>query len=215
MQSSGPAGATGPVLVAVLAGGEGTRLGGAKAQVPLAGRPLISYPLLAARGAGLEAVVVAKQSTSLPQLDEQVVIEEQTPSHPLNGVLAGLAFARRRSPSAADDPPTAVLTVGCDMPFLTSPLLAWLAGLEGQVVVEASGRLQPVLARHTAEGAATLESALRERLSLAEACVLAGCRIVGDEELRRYGDPQRLCFNVNTPDDVALAEAWLAISAGG
>jgi molybdopterin-guanine dinucleotide biosynthesis protein A len=212
MQSTGPASAPPPALVVVLAGGEGTRLGGAKAQVRLAGRPLISYPLLAARDAGLETVVVAKRNTSLPRLDEEVVIEEDAPSHPLCGVLAGLAFARRSR--APDDPVAAVLTVGCDMPFLTTPLLSWLARLEGEVVVESGGRLQPVLARHTSASAETLERALRERASLAEACVLAGCRVVGEEEIRRYGDPQRLCFNVNTPGDVALAETWLDSSPG-
>ena len=214
MQSSGPAGAARRALVAVLAGGKGTRLGGAKAQVPLAGRPLISYPLLAARDAGLQAVVVAKQGTPLPRIDEEVVIEPDAPSHPLCGVLAALAFARRRSGEGADDSLTAVLTVGCDMPFLTGALLAWLAGLDGPLVVEAAGRLQPVLARYTLATAATLDDALHERRSLAEACVLAGCRVVAEEELRPYGDPRRLCFNVNDQADVALADAWLGSSAG-
>jgi molybdopterin-guanine dinucleotide biosynthesis protein A len=214
MQSSGPASAAPRALVAVLAGGSGTRLGGAKAQVRLAGRPLISYPLLAARDAGLEAVVVAKRGTSLPPIDEQVVIEADTPTHPLCGVLAALAFARSRSGEDADDSLAAVLTVGCDMPFLTSPLLAWLAGLDGPLVVESAGRLQPVLARYTAASTAALDDALRERRSLAEASLLAGCRVVAEEELRPYGDPQRLCFNVNDQAHVALAEAWLGSSAG-
>ena len=54
------------VTAAVLAGGLGSRIGGDKALVQLAGRPLISYPLAAAQAAGLDAVVVAKRSTSLP-----------------------------------------------------------------------------------------------------------------------------------------------------
>ena len=54
------------VTVAVLAGGRGSRIGGHKALVPLCGRPLITYPLAAARAAGLSAVVVAKRDTQLP-----------------------------------------------------------------------------------------------------------------------------------------------------
>jgi molybdopterin-guanine dinucleotide biosynthesis protein A len=45
---------------AVLAGGRGSRLGGAKASADLAGRPLISYPLAALEAAGLAPFVVAK-----------------------------------------------------------------------------------------------------------------------------------------------------------
>jgi molybdopterin-guanine dinucleotide biosynthesis protein A len=49
----------------VLAGGRGSRLGGSKATVELAGRPLISYPLAALAAAGLDAFVVAKPDTPL------------------------------------------------------------------------------------------------------------------------------------------------------
>ena len=53
-------------LGAVLASGRGSRLGGAKATAELGGRPLISYPLVALAAAGIEAVVVAKGDTELP-----------------------------------------------------------------------------------------------------------------------------------------------------
>jgi len=52
-------------LGAVLAGGQGSRLGGAKPTADLAGRPLISYPLAALAAAGIEPFVVAKHSTDL------------------------------------------------------------------------------------------------------------------------------------------------------
>lgn len=48
---------------AVLAGGHGSRLGGAKPTADLAGRPLISYPLGALIAAGIEPFVVAKPSS--------------------------------------------------------------------------------------------------------------------------------------------------------
>lgn len=53
------------MLGAVLAGGRGSRLGGAKPTADLAGRPLISYPLAALAAAGIEPFVVAKPSTNL------------------------------------------------------------------------------------------------------------------------------------------------------
>jgi molybdenum cofactor guanylyltransferase len=69
--SRGPRGAVGAreALGVVLAGGRGSRLGGAKPTAELGGRPLISYPLAALAAAGLEAVVVAKSDTDLDGRD--------------------------------------------------------------------------------------------------------------------------------------------------
>src|SRR3954451_1259667 len=79
----------GPV-VAVLAGGLARRLNGEKAGAELRGRPLISYPLAAARAAGLPAIVVAKRGNALPTLDVTVEPEPDDPRHPLCGVRAAL-----------------------------------------------------------------------------------------------------------------------------
>lgn len=187
-------------LVAVLAGGAGRRIGGAKPLAALAGRPLISYPLRAARAARLEAIVVAKPDTSLPDLREPIVREPAEPRHPLCGVLAALAFARGRP----------VITVGCDMPLLTGPLLAWLASQEGAAVASADGRVQPLLARHLGSEAPALAQALRAQRSMTATLAALPMRVLGEEHLSRFGDPRRLCFNVNRPQDLALAETWLA-----
>ncbi|HEV7162787.1 MAG TPA: NTP transferase domain-containing protein [Solirubrobacteraceae bacterium] len=191
-------------IVAVLAGGRGRRLGGAKAAVPLAGRPLISYPLAAARAAGLEAVVVAKPDTPLPLLEAQVIFEPEQPLHPLCGVLAALEHA------AAQRPPRAVVLSACDMPFLNGPLLEWLAEIDGPAMAQAGGRLQPLLARCEPEHRPALERALTERSSLTVAMSALDPRIVGSQELEPFGDPERLCFNVNDADELRLAESWLA-----
>jgi molybdopterin-guanine dinucleotide biosynthesis protein A len=200
------------VLVAVLAGGAGTRLGGGKATLDLAGRPLISYPLRAARAAGLEAIVVAKGSTLLPALTEHVVFEPEHPRHPLCGVVAALRFAAAHSGTdeASERSRTgAVITVACDMPFLTGPLLQWLARQDGATIAEAGGRLQPMLARHLTDDAATLSRALEQGLSLREACRSVGADVLPEAELRRFGDPARLLFNVNEAADLTAARSWL------
>src|ERR1700722_10994963 len=61
------------VTVAVLAGGKGSRMGGDKALVELAGRPLISYALQAAHDAGLPTVIVAKRTTRLPPVTTRLL----------------------------------------------------------------------------------------------------------------------------------------------
>src|SRR6185312_15026060 len=104
-------------LGAVLAGGAGSRLGGGKATVGLAGRALVEYPLAALAAAGIEAVVVAKADTELPALAVPVLTEPPQPRHPLLGIVVALRHAGGRP----------VLVVACDLPLLTPELLEALA----------------------------------------------------------------------------------------
>lgn len=169
----------------------------AKATVALAGRPLIDYPLAAARGAGLEAVVVAKPDTPLPQLDVTVWAEPAEPRHPLRGLVTALERAEGRP----------VLALGCDLPFVTPELLAWLAQLGGPVAIPCvGGRLQPLLARYDSATLEQLATALAGKRALSEVVVALGPRPIPEAELRRFGPPARLAFNVNTPEDLAEAE---------
>jgi molybdopterin-guanine dinucleotide biosynthesis protein A len=190
-------------IVAVLAGGRGKRLGGDKALAVLGGEPLIERPLAAAREAALEAIVIAKRSTRLPRLSELVLHEPERPRHPLCGVIAALELAAARSPAPA------VLTLACDMPFLTGALLGWLASLDGAAIMRVGGRPQPLLARCLPEHLPSLRQALTEQRSLRAAIGALSPRIVDEPELARFGDPERLCFNVNDAEDLRLAESWI------
>jgi molybdopterin-guanine dinucleotide biosynthesis protein A len=193
-------------LLAVLAGGRGRRIGGAKATRTLAGRPLIEHPLAAARQAGLEAVVVAKRDSELPaDLAAPAIFEDDQPSHPLSGALAALTYAASR------DPASAVVLVGCDMPFLTGSFLRWLADAhEGAVLIELEGRAQPLPARCLPEHAPLLRRALAEQASLREALRSLSPAIVDERVLARVGeDPRRLCLSVNSAEQLASAERLL------
>ena len=182
-------------LGAVLAGGAGSRMGEPKALVELAGRPLISYPLSAVAEAGLEPAVVAKPDSELPELDCRLIEEPSEPRHPLCGVLAALSAAEGRP----------VVALACDMPFVPPDLLAWLAWLDDPVVVcEAGGRIQPLLARY-AGVASELRSAIGGGEASRDAALALDPRVVGEDELRRFGDPARICFNVNDRADLDAA----------
>jgi molybdopterin-guanine dinucleotide biosynthesis protein A len=123
------------VTVAVLAGGLGTRIGGNKALVELAGRPLISYVLQAAHDAGLPAVVVAKSTTKLPPLDVPILLEPNAPVHPLLGVITAL----EKLP--------AVIALPCDMPFVQPQALIALAEMTDDVATLWPGEPFPALYR--------------------------------------------------------------------
>jgi molybdopterin-guanine dinucleotide biosynthesis protein A len=188
------------IVGAVLAGGASRRMGTPKATLELGGRPLLEYPLAAVQGAGLEPAVVAKRHSTLPPLAVPRWDEPAEPTHPLTGIVAALAAARGRP----------VLAVACDMPFVTAELVADLAAHTAPLVVpEADGRLHPLLARWDPALLPTLRDALAREAPLHElAEELAATRIV-EAELRRFGEPARLLFNVNDPGDLERAAAML------
>ncbi len=173
----------------------------------MAGRPLISYPLAAARQAGLETVVVAKRATVLPALKETVLIEPDQPAHPLCGILAALDFALTRSPSPG------VLFLACDMPFLTGELLQAMAAFEGATLSEVGGRLQPLPARIETPHRPALSDSLDAQGSLRAALQALEPHVMSEVELSRFGMPQRLCFSVNSPAELAAAEQVLTGSS--
>jgi molybdopterin-guanine dinucleotide biosynthesis protein A len=181
----------------VLAGGRGTRIGGAKASALLAGRPLVTYVVEAARAGNLEPVVVAKADSVLPALDCRVLIEPPEPTHPLVGIVTGL---RALADSSA-------VVCATDMPLVTGELLAWLSALdEPLAVVRVGGRVQPLLGRYAHSLLGPLEGELAGAPSMTGLVARLGARIVEEDELRRFGDPARLLLNVNTVADLADAE---------
>lgn len=202
---------------AVLAGGAGSRLGGAKAMADLGGKVLISYPLAAVAHAGLEPLVVAKPETELPPpaaisaaagsaAAVRVVREPADPSHPLCGIVAALRAAGGRP----------VVAAACDMPFAAPALLDALAGAPERLVVPApGGKLQPLLARYGPELLPRLEAALAREEPLRRTVASLSPRLLGDAELARFGDPERLLFNVNDAQDLARAARLLAADHSG
>lgn len=187
--SEGPVGA-------ILAGGAGRRLGGAKATAMLGGRPLLARPLAALRGAlgpGATVVVVAKPSTELPaDLDAAVWTEPATPSHPLVGLVRALEGAAGRP----------VLVCPVDLPFVTAATLARLAGPGAGIAVAAGGgALQPLLGRWPADALPPLRAALARDPLPAMRALAAQLGARGVEV-----DAGEL-VNVNTPEDLAGAQA--------
>ena len=180
----------------VLAGGRGARLGGEKAAVLLAGRPLIEHVIDAVRAGGLEPIVVAKEDSVLPALDCRVVREPDLPRHPLCGIVAGLRETR-------DD---AAVVCPTDMPFVTGELLAWLAAQpEPLVVVGGVGRVQPLLGRYATALLPALETLLAAELPMRELAERLHARVVDDVELAAFGEPARLLVNINTAAELASA----------
>jgi molybdopterin-guanine dinucleotide biosynthesis protein A len=195
-----PARASAPV-VAVLAGGRGERLGGNKPTAQLGGRPLIAYPLDAARDAGLEAIVIAKPETLLPPLKERIVYDQEGLHHPLAGVLAAL----RESAT--------VIALACDMPFVPGALLRWIGEQPAASVVARPGNfLQPFPALYRRCHGRSLQSSMLAQRSMQASIQRLRPQIIDDRGLSAFGTYLRLFFSVNTTADLQTAENWLPSS---
>jgi molybdopterin-guanine dinucleotide biosynthesis protein A len=176
------------VIAAVLAGGRGRRMGGAKPGAPLGGRPLVAWPVAAATAAGLEVVVVAKADTALPELGVPVWLEPDEPSHP----LAGLVFALSRAEAQ-------VVALACDMPFVSPGLIARLASVAGGAA--ACGPGQPFPGRYEPSSLPVLRDALDRSAPVREA-------LAALDPVKVDAAPGEL-DGVNTPEELAAASLRL------
>ena len=94
----------------VLAGGQGLRLGGTtKAEVPVAGRPLLDHVLDATSGARAVVIVGPPQ---LARPGVPTVLEHPPSGGPVAGIDAGMAFLA----ATGEGPAEAVLVLACDVP---------------------------------------------------------------------------------------------------
>jgi len=191
----------GGIVGVVLAGGLGRRLGGDKAIVNLAGRPLLSYPLSALRDAGLaETAVVAKGDTQLPALVDEVPVwvEPDTPRHPLTGIVHALRAAQGR----------AVFVCAADMVLLDAATVRRVVGAlapgDRAVVARSDDQLQPLCAVYAPEALGALAH-FDPQVSLVGAVHALAPRVVDFEDATPF-------FNVNAPEDVLRAGALLQLS---
>ncbi|MCW2283953.1 molybdopterin-guanine dinucleotide biosynthesis protein A [Rhodoblastus acidophilus] len=199
---------TRPTLAVILAGGLGRRMGGApKPLLTLGGRRLIDHVIDRARRQNLEVVVNLHDVTpeAAAPFGDAPCIADAIPGHagPLAGILAALDHANGFN---------AVLSLPCDTPFLPDDLadrLTEAAGKtrDGLACAASGGRVHPVVALWPLSLRETLRRALVEE----------GIRGIGQFQ-RRYdcatvewpAIPRDPFMNVNTPEELAAAEALLA-----
>lgn len=194
----------------VLAGGAGSRLGGAdKPGLAVGGRGLLDRVLEACAGAGTTVVVGPRRATVRPV---RWAREEPAGGGPLAALDAGLG-ALGEGGGGADE----VLVLAADLPFLTAETVEVLAGAldggsdgewEGAMLIDPGGRDQPLAAVYRGE-------ALRRELTLlrVEHGRLAGLPLrwlTGELRVRRVADPTgEASFDCDTWEDVAAARARL------
>ncbi|WP_129791660.1 molybdenum cofactor guanylyltransferase [Sphingosinicella sp. CPCC 101087] len=190
------------IAVLVLAGGEGSRIGGGKPLRRLGADTLVARALSLARRWSDQVLVAVREPEQVQGIDAELVRDDPGLSGPLGGLAAGLRQARL---SRRD----ALLAIPCDTPFLPADLLERLAQSIGgaKVAVAASaGRLHPSCALWRVEALDALPdwqaSGRRSLIGFADA---AG-HVVVEWPVVPF-DP---FFNVNSEADLRRAEAILA-----
>ncbi len=202
-----------PVAGIILAGGLARRMGGGdKGLLPLGGRPMLAHvidrlapqvDILALNANGDPARLKA---FGLP------VLPDSLPDHPgpLAGVLAGLDWA-------AAEGAELLVTAACDTPFFPTdlvPALRLAAEVAQNPLVMAMTPRAGGFDHHPTFGLWPV--ALREDL---RAALIGGTRRVADWTARHgcaraiFHDRGAPFFNVNTPQDLARAEAMRAATA--
>ena len=196
------------ISAVVLAGGRGERLGGQdKATTTLAGVTLLERVIRRVADLAGETIVVLRPDQEItPQLAGASLGARIVRDVPGAGVLA--AMAAGLSVMTGD----CALLVACDMPFLQLPLLRYLLTLRSGwdiVVPRLEVGLEPLHALYHRRCLAPLGEALAQgsRRAVSFYATLH-VRYVDADEIALY-DPRGISFfNVNTPDDLAQAEAW-------
>ena len=194
------------VLGLVLAGGRAQRLGGVdKALVMLGGRPLLAHAIARLQPqCGALALSANGDAARFSAFGAPVVADDITGfAGPLAGLAAGLDFAR-------DQGFDRVVTLAVDTPFAPADLVARLedarraAGAEIATAASNGNRHHVVTLWPT-----SLAADMRRALATGQGGVgrfCAGYRSVAVEWPSAPVDP---FFNINAPEDLVAAEAFL------
>jgi molybdopterin-guanine dinucleotide biosynthesis protein A len=194
---------------AILAGGGATRFGGRdKSALVVDGQTILDRQLSQLSKIANEILYVhgAIQPEAAHPTPGVIHIADLTPGcGPLGGLHAALTAARHH----------VVVVVACDMPYVSAAFLAYLASLISAeaashsavdeylaVVPQTERRYHPLCAAYTRAAIAPIEGRLATgRLKMTDLLEEVRPRVVTAEEIARFGDPQRLLTNVNTPGE--------------
>lgn len=186
------------VAVVILAGGEGTRIGGGKPLRRLAGERLIDHALRTADGWSNMVAVAVRDPGQMEWVNAPVIADEPNIGGPLAGLVAALRLAAKSGRAF-------VLTIPADTPFLPLDLLDRLRSeiAEGNCALASSGeQLHPICGLWRTSMLDQVATYLAgERRSLKGFATLIGFR-----EVEWPSEPFDPFFNINTADELARAE---------
>jgi molybdopterin-guanine dinucleotide biosynthesis protein A len=189
----------------ILAGGEGSRIGGNKAAVMLGARPLIRW-VMDALHPQVDALAISGASPDLAEYGQPVLADDASTNGPAAGVLAAIAHANSLNA-------TSLLIAPCDMPFLPR---------DAQRALSVPGVGVPCVARRPIWAVSCWSHRALQDFQRPSQGLMAGpkglsLRLILDSrhlQLIDAADPQAY-FGVNTAQALHRAEAIAAQQAHG
>ncbi|TAG25559.1 MAG: molybdenum cofactor guanylyltransferase [Rhodobacterales bacterium] len=185
----------------ILAGGQARRMGADKALVPLAGRPLLAHVLDRLEPQVEHVLISANGDLSRFAGFGCPVVPDATPQGPLSGIHAALTHAARLGA-------THLVSTPVDTPFLPGDLVP-------RLLLAAETAPEGLALARTTDGDHPATALWPVALAPALAAFLAegGAKVTRFTDAHHaahadFSDP-RAFLNLNTPKDLALAEALL------
>lgn len=188
------------LTVAIMAGGQSSRMGTDKSFVLFEGRPMIEIVLETVAGLGDETLLITNKPDEYAHFNVPMVSDVYPGLGPLGGIYTAVHAAAHPH----------VLVVACDMPWLNRLLLAYMISLRetADVIVPRWEKFPEPL--HAIYGKACLdpiETKLKEqRLKITGFFGQVAVRFVDRAEIERFDKDGRSFANINSPQDLEEAQ---------
>ena len=187
---------------AILAGGRATRFGGRdKSALLVEGRSILERQIQELSQITSDILIVGGDPSARAVDRARYIADQVAGCGPLGGLHAALTDALGE----------ATIVVACDMPYLSAPLLRHLLALASAadaVVPRTEHGYHPLCAAYTRAAIEPIERRLAAgHLAMTDLLVDVRLRVVAAHEIARFGDPNELLANVNTPAEHESLEA--------
>ncbi|MCO1600609.1 molybdenum cofactor guanylyltransferase [Desulfosporosinus nitroreducens] len=170
-----------------------------KAFLEMDGQPLVERSLEVLQTIFSQVIISSNKPELFARYDVPIIKDELLDRGPIEGLYQGLK-------AAANDN---VFFVACDMPFLKTDLIRYLARWIPEydiVVPKTQAGLHPLHAFYHRRCLPTIKKSLEAgRLKIIDLFLLCSVKYVEETELESFSDLTNVFYNVNTPED------WAAI----
>lgn len=180
----------------IIAGGKGRRFGGDKLNHPLHGKPLIAHVAEVCEKIFARVAIIADDRTRFAYLPFPCYEDLMQNAGPLAGIMTALEYS----------PTKKIFAVAGDMPSLNEEFIRYLVDVSAEydvTVPRHQGEYEPLHAVYSKRCQDTIRRAIengeRKILSIFRE---VNVREVTDEEIKSFGKPEELFYNINYRNDV-------------